>query len=290
MPILNFCRMVAENITSEHNQHVTLMIVAPTGKGKSWAGIAIEELVAQFVAEILGGKESDYFTIDNIAIITQQEIIRLLKNRLDVRHSVIGFDDIGVGWNARNFMDEFNKTMNDIYQTFRTRNCFLYVTLPDPRLIDVVPRDMVKYIMEVHSSKHDEGYVECKIFEVAKNMRKQTKLYPYIMDYSGNKIKRHIIFAPSAAYTVPYEVRRTAIEKMNSDKAIENLQTILTEATADTAVVKNEAKIQTTNDQKYLIVKEIVSRFHVMKKEALEIANLSEVEFYRRQKKDETAS
>jgi len=278
--------MVAEKICSEHNQHVTLMIVAPTGAGKSWSGIAIGELVAQFVAEIKGGKDTDYFSPENIAIITQQEIIRLLKDKLDVRHSVIGFDDIGVGWNARNFMNEFNKTMNDIYQTFRTRNCFLYVTLPDPRLIDVVPRDMVKYIMEVHSSNHDNGYVTCKIFEVAKNMRKQTKLYPYIMDYSGNKIKRHIIYAPSPVYTVPYEVRRTAIEKMNSDNAIASLQTILTEQVADTTGAKNEAKIQSTNDQKYLIVKEIVSRFHVMKKEAMEIANLPEREFYKRQEKD----
>jgi len=282
MPVLNFCRMVAEKICSEHNQHVTLMIVAPTGKGKSWSGIAIGELVAQFVAEIMGGKESDYFTVDNIAIITQQEIIRLLKEKLNVRHSVIGFDDIGVGWNARNFMDEFNKTMNDIYQTFRTRNCFLYVTLPDPRLIDVVPRDMVKYIMEVHSSKHDDGYVECKIFEVAKNMRKQTKLYPYILDYSGNKIKRHIIFAPSPTYTIPYEKRRTEIEKVNSDKAIENLQELLTQETFDSSV----GKIQSMNAEKYQIAKEMVTRFHVTKKEAMEIANLPEREFYKYQEKD----
>ena len=51
MSHIDFCLEIAEAITSRHNQHATLMIWAPTGKGKSWTGGAIGERVSQYVAE-----------------------------------------------------------------------------------------------------------------------------------------------------------------------------------------------------------------------------------------------
>jgi hypothetical protein len=227
MPSIDFCLEIAEKITSEHNQHATLLVWAPTGAGKSWAGIAICEMVSQYVAEIKGGDPLDYFDTDNIAIITQEEVLRLLSTKMDKRYSSIMCDDIGVGWSARDFMQQFNQSMNDIYQTFRTRNNFLCVTLPDPMLIDKVPRELVKYVMKVQASHHDFGYVECKIQQPMKTVQWGQKVYPYLLDFDGQRIVRHMIFRPSQHLIDNYEPRRRLIEKQNTSVTIEGMQSMV---------------------------------------------------------------
>lgn len=223
MPVLDFCQLIAERITSEHNQHATLLVWAPTGAGKSWAAMAICERVSQYVAEIKGGDPLDYFCPENIAIITQDEVLRILRTRMDVRYGCIMTDDIGVGWNNRDFMTQFNQSMNDIYQTFRTRNNFLCVTLPDPMLIDKVPRELVKYVMKVDNSFFDLGYVECKITEPMKKLQWGKKIYPFLLDLDGQRIVRHIVFRPSQHLVDAYEPRRREIEMQNTNMTIESM-------------------------------------------------------------------
>lgn len=268
MPNLDFCRMIAETITSSHNQHATLMIYARTGAGKSWAALGIGEVVSEYVAEIKGGSPKDYFSPENIAIITQEEVIRVIENRLDSKYSVIGFDDIGVGWNSRDFMTDFNKSMNDIYQTFRTRNVFLYVTLPDPMLIDLVPRDMIRYIMEIDSSHFEYGYVEAKVFELTKKARLSKKIYPYLLDTKGNRIVRHIIFEPSQELVKNYEPRRTEIEKQNTDKAVVGLKEWINKSNAKDKKV-TEGKIRAE------IAATVQAEFGVTQKRAAKVCNIS---------------
>lgn len=236
--------MIAETITSAHNQHATLMIYAPTGAGKSWAGMAIGEQVSRYVAEIKGGTPRDYFSPESIAIITQEEVIRLLETGFNKKYSVVGFDDIGVGWNSRDFMSKFNQSMNDIYQIFRTRNCFLYVTLPDPMLIDKVPRDMVKYILEIYSSKFEFGYVEGKLFKLEKSPRQGKKRHPYILDFSDNRVVRQIIYTPSVEFVKDYEPRRMEIEKLMTGRSIDNLKEIVQESLAENLPKERPTKEQ----------------------------------------------
>jgi len=227
MPPIDFCQIIAEKITGGHNQHATLLVWASTGAGKSWAAMAICERVSQYVAEIKGGDPLDYFNIENVAIITQEEVLRLLSTRIDVRYGCVMCDDIGVGWSARDFMDQFNQSMNDIYQTFRTRNNFLCVTLPDPMLIDKVPRELVKYVMKVDASFHDLGYVECKIQEPMKKVQWGKKIYPYLLDLDGHRVVRHMIFRPSQHLIDAYEPRRSQIEKQNTGATIEEMRNLI---------------------------------------------------------------
>lgn len=227
MPHLNFALEIATAICSEHNQHATLMVWAPTGKGKSWSAGAIGECVAQHVAEIKGGEPEDYFTPENVAIITHEEVLRVLSTKIDKKYSVIGFDDIGLAWSARDFMDKFNQAMNDIAQTIRTRNLFAYFTLPDPFLIDKVPRELIRYVCKVESSHFDMYYTECKIQEPMKKVQWGKKLYPYLLDLDGNRINRHIIFRPSKKWTDNYEPRRASIEKQNTIVTVQEMQQLI---------------------------------------------------------------
>lgn len=230
MPHLNFAYEIAAAICSGHNQHATLLIWAPTGKGKSWAGGSIGETVAQYVSEIKGGSPDDYFTAENVAVITHEEVLRVLSTKIDKKYSVIGFDDIGLAWSARDFMDRFNQAMNDIAQTIRTRNLFAYFTLPDPFLIDKVPRELIRYVCKVESSHFDQYYTECKIQEPMKKVQWGKKIYPYLLDLDGNRINRHIVFRPSKKWTDDYEPRRALIERQNTITTVEEMQQIVTEA------------------------------------------------------------
>jgi hypothetical protein len=229
MSHIDFCLEIAEAITSHHNQHATLMIWAPTGKGKSYAGGSIGERVSQYVAEIKGGSPEDYFTPENIAVITQNEVLRVMSTKMDKKYVTIGFDDIGLAWNSRDFMSEFNKCMNDIAQTIRTRNLFAYFTLPDPSLIDKVPRDLIKYVMKIETSNFDLGYVVAKIQEPMKKVQWGKKIYPYLLDEDGQRIVRHIIFRPSQGWINNYEPRRQEIEHQNTDITVQTMQHIVEE-------------------------------------------------------------
>lgn len=225
MPSIDFCRMIAEIITSPDNQHVTMMITATTGAGKSYAGIAIAERVSQIVAEIKGGKAEDYFSIDNIAVITQDEILRVMLRMNNQKFMCFGFDDIGaVGWNARDFMQTFNQQLNSIFQTFRTQNNFLYLTLPNDMLIDIVPRSLTKYQMKISASHFEYGYVEAKVFKPIKDSKlPHGRIEPFLQDLEGRKIKRHIIFRPSKILTDEYDKRRAKIESKNTGMTIDDM-------------------------------------------------------------------
>jgi len=213
---------IAQKITGKRNQHETAIIVGDKGKGKSWGALSLAYEVSSYVAEIKGGKPSDYFTLDNVAIITKDEVIRVLKNNMK-QFNIVIFDDIGVGWSNRDFATKFSKIMNGIFQVFRTKNIFLIMTVPDKSYIDKLPREGVHYFMEVTDSYFDEGFIEVKVKESKKLMQSGDIHYPFV-NRDGVRYVRHLIMTAPDRLTTPYEKRRTDIEKISSDRGIAELE------------------------------------------------------------------
>lgn len=216
------CREIAKKITSKYNQHDSMIFVGSKGSGKSWASLTVAYNTSIEVAKIKGGEPSDYFTLENVAIITKDEVVRVLKYKMNP-YNIIVFDDIGTTWNSRDFAKKFNKIMNNIWQTFRTRNCFLIMTVPDQSYIDKLPRESVHYFAEVVRSHFDEGYVETKIKESIKLAQSGKNIFPYIVR-DRVKYPRHLIYTPPAFLTTPYEKLREDIEKESSDKGIAEIE------------------------------------------------------------------
>lgn len=221
-PNFNLCKEIAQKITSKYNQHETAIVVGDKGTGKSWAGLRIAYDVSVEVAKIKGGKPEDYFTFENVAIITKDEVLRVLKTRMG-QYCVVIFDDIGVGWSNRDFATKFNKVMNGVYQTFRTRNVFLIMTVPDDSYIDKLPRLMLHYFIEVVDSYFHKGFVEIKIKESKKLIHMNKNIYPYI-SRAGIRYPRHAVLTAPEFLTTPYEIARTKIEKESSDKGLAELE------------------------------------------------------------------
>lgn len=218
----DMCKEIAEKITSKYNQHETMIVVGDKGSGKSWGAQRIAYDVSVEVAKIKGGKPEDYFTLEHIAIITKDEVLRVLKTQLG-QYNIVIFDDIGVGWSNRDFATKFNKVMNGIYQTFRTRNVFLIMTVPDQTYIDKLPRLMLHYFVEVVDSYFDKGFIEVKVKESKKLIHMNKNIYPYV---SRNRVRypRHIITTAPEFLTTPYEAARKKVEKDASDKGLAELE------------------------------------------------------------------
>lgn len=237
----NISREIAQKITSIRNQHETAIVVGDKGKGKSWGAISFAWEVAQWVAKIKGGKPEDYFSFENIAIITKNEVIRVLKFRLG-QYYIIILDDIGVGWSNRDFQSKFNKVMNNIFQVFRTRNVFLILTVPDQSYIDKLPRHGSHYLIEVVDSYFDDGFIAVKIKEQKKIIQTGMVIHPFVIR-DGVRYPLHLIATAPDFITGPYEIARKAIEKESSDKGIAELEALELDTDAEPKEKNTKANI-----------------------------------------------
>lgn len=206
--------MFAKIITSEHNQHAIVMIVGPGGSGKSWTGLKLASEIAKKVSEIKGGEPEQYYNLhDTLAVINKDEIKRVMDNAK--QYNIIHLDDIGVGWNARKYKDEFNIYLNDIIQTFRPNNNVLILTLQASFLIDKVPRSLVHYFIEMDQKIFDKGISIAKVFRVVLKQRSGKIFYEYIQE-GGMKYLRYEFSQPDKKISNEYEkIRATQLKRMH---------------------------------------------------------------------------
>jgi len=201
---------IARAITSQFNQHITLLIVGQPGSGKSWASIDLAYQAAYQVSRIIDGKDAPhemwwkYFNLDHMAIVTLDRVTNLLKHIR--RYGIYILDDIGVGYNARDWQKSKNRKMNEIIQTFRTDNTCVIYTVPDRFLIDKVPRSLVERYMEFEKeeqvfsnrSRQMESINVFRYFNITSLKRDSKQLFTYMIDHatSGNQFARHIAVKP----------------------------------------------------------------------------------------------
>ena len=216
---------IARAITSKYNQHITLLIVGQPGSGKSWAAIDLAYQAAYAVSRIIDGKYAPngtwqkYFNLDHMAIVTLDRVTNLLKHIR--QYGIYILDDIGVGYNARDWQKNKNRKMNEIIQTFRTDNSCTIFTVPDRFLIDKVPRSLVEKYMEFEKSEQlfsKRGYESVnvyKYFNITSMKRDNKQFFAYMKDYldGANQYVRHIANKPPARLTVPYEQIRFEVAR-----------------------------------------------------------------------------
>jgi hypothetical protein len=192
----------------KHNQHVTMITVGRTGVGKSYANLRLAYECACELAERKGGTWKDYFSIDNVVVIELDKAFETLRNMQ--KYQIYIFDDIGVGWSARKWKDVGNQALNDIFQTFRTKNCILLLTLPDTFLIDKVPRSLVHYFAEMEMSIFDYGITLAKVFKVVRHPRSGDINYPYLRE-NGSKYIRYAFSYPPEELVRTYDPIREEV-------------------------------------------------------------------------------
>lgn len=202
-----FAEHLAKRITSNHNKDVRLLVVGEPGSGKSRTLLFLAWRLSVEVSKIKGGDPIDYFNMDNVGVITAEDIIEKMNNLN--RYCVYILDDAGVAWDSRDFATRGNKNLNHILQTCRTANAAILISVPDPKLIDiqVTERGLIQYWAEVSESLHDYGKNLVKIFRLKRLFRANKMLFMHPR-YGDNKIVRYESKNPPDPIIQQYEERR----------------------------------------------------------------------------------
>lgn len=224
-------KMLGDIIGSKHNQHCLMAIIGRTGSGKSSAAIQIAHETAKYMSSLNGHKPEYFFNIDHVAIITEDEITRVMGDTK--KHGIYILDDIGVGYNSRLWQSKANIIMNNIIQTFRTQNNLLILTVPDPAFIDNVPRNSLRYQINMKDANFDMGYSLGAMQVLKRDYNTKKNIYPYPTS-DGCKYVRVRFERPPAHLIDEYEIRRESIQAKMQEENIEKLKEIF--ANQDEAV------------------------------------------------------
>lgn len=216
--LLNFAEIICDKICSGHNQHIILLIEGKTGTGKSNAALYLAYVVSLLMAERLGGRPEDYFKLDNIAVLTGDEVLRVAKNLK--QHNIYILDDVGAeGLSARNWQSDINEVMTKILQTFRTKENLLIMTVPDRDFIDKIGRNILHYKIVMAQHWFNMGITLGKLSTVKKIYTKDSRgnIYPFVR--SKGIVYNYLLFKLAPKHIRdPYEAKRKSIEeKMRQD-------------------------------------------------------------------------
>ena len=241
---------IANTITSQYNQNVTMIFVGGTGSGKSYAAMSLALEVAKRVAKIKGGKSSDYFDPSkNMSVIDIMKFFTVL-DRAQKWNTVI-LDDAGIGVNARKFMDEINITINNITQTYRTLNLFTILTVPEMFFIDKILRSLTDFYCEMEGM-FKPNISKGRLFEIQRKSRLGSSGKLFYVYPRGNAEKSvNILFEkPPEDICVVYDKLREegALEyKKKSITALENSSNEIKENKISTAL-ETERRIRQGDD------------------------------------------
>ena len=169
----------ANEITGPYNQDISFLLVGNKGRGKSLAALSMCYFTACELAERFGGKWQNFFNPDrNLAVILESEANSVMA--IQEKYQIKDFDDIGIGWGARDWHSKENMEKNDVFQINRTDNTLQVFTVPNQFLLDKVPRSLVSHYGEMYQQFFAHGFTTIKIFEPETLFREGRIIQPYL--------------------------------------------------------------------------------------------------------------
>lgn len=169
----------ADEILGPYDQDISLLLVGNKGRGKSLAAQSISYFTACEIADRNGGKWTDYYNPEtNLAVILESEANSVMA--IQEKYQVKNYDDIGIGWGARNWQDADNKNKNDVFQINRTDSTLQIFSVPNQFLLDKVPRSLVSHYGEMAQQFFAHGFTTIKMFEPETLFREGKIIQPYL--------------------------------------------------------------------------------------------------------------
>ena len=195
--------LFAARVTGKHKKDVLMLLVGERGSGKSYTLLYLAHRCSEEVAKRVGGKAEDYFTMQNVAVIQDEDLENRMRNL--TRFNIYILDDAGVGWDSRAFATTMNRRLNHILQTCRTDNCILLISVIDPFTIDKVPRTMVRYYGEIAEQLHDYGRNLVKVFRNKRLYREGKTITPHMKFGNRLNVRRWIAQSPPPGMAEEYD-------------------------------------------------------------------------------------
>lgn len=174
-----------DTITSKYDQDVSLLLVGNKGRGKSRAALSLCYYAGCELAERLGGRWDDYFDpYTHLAIISPKRATELMA--IKDKYAVKDYDDIGIGWGARNWQQRENIEKGEVFQISRIDNQLQVFSVPHQFLLDKIPRTLVSHYAEMDQPFFDYGFTTMKMFKPLTLFREGKIIQPYL---SVNRVK-----------------------------------------------------------------------------------------------------
>src|SRR3990172_4683371 len=198
------------------------MCVGSMGSGKSYTMVELARLISIYIAERLGDKPEDHFTIeDHVGIMVMDEIAAVYEHMDSHHHQIYIIDDAGATFNARRFSSDNNIAQNDRIQVMRPHsNCVIFTT-PQKSLLDKVVRNLVSYMVFMKEPLFEIGMTTCDIRKIEVDLvsSKETVYRKYLQNYRGDKFKLHMFKKPPQEWCDQYDARRAIAEKKLAEKS-----------------------------------------------------------------------
>lgn len=200
-------------------QDISFLLVGAKGSGKSRAGLSLSYHTAREIAQSRDGDAAnwpEYFNIDNLAVIDGNRATWVLTHTHDF--DVINLDDIGVGYNCRNFATRDNQDKNDVMMTNRVERTVKIMTLPERDQLDKVPRNLITHFGNMVTKHKGPNLSELKLFRPVKNYRNGKQIEPYVQ-IAGNRWVRYLIPLPPKELDIAYtKLRKEAVDALKAEK------------------------------------------------------------------------
>lgn len=247
---LYLAEVFGQIITSGNNKNIICLVEAKPGQGKSWAAMRLACDCAVYLAEHLGGKPTDYFTIDNMGIIMPDKMVECIENMK--KYQVTILDDVGMAYAGRKWQSKGNEAMNNMLQTMRTDNNIIIMTVPDADWIDKIGRNILHFKLVMETPLHSMGYSMGRITAVQKmyNATSRKNIFPYLK--LPDKIYNKVVFGkPDDALSSEYErIRAIELDRLK-EESIESLKSNVNELS--NTEVQKLSKEQTDLDKAFAI-------------------------------------
>ncbi len=252
IPRSPFCKWAAGRVASKDKQDLTIFISARKGMGKSYTALYLASRIAEEIALLLGGKPSDYFTIENCALLMDSsKITNLLSTK--GRYQILIIDDAGVGANNREFLSRGNINFNKIMMTCRTKRWIVIFTSVLKSHVDLNIREMSDVLITIYKSFHSGGFNICKaknsdVIELSNN-KNLTISKRLSFDKDNKKIDFWVSFAPDRELAEEYDRQRDVAADLILQESNEQLN--------EKQAGKTETKQQELFTKYYDVVKKL---------------------------------
>lgn len=172
-------------ITSPFDQDVSLLLVGNKGTGKSRAALSLCYYAGCELAERLGGEWDDYFNPrKNLAIISPKQASAVMG--IKTKYAIKDYDDIGIGWGARNWQQRENIEKGEVFQINRIDRQLQVFSVPNQFLLDKIPRTLVSHYAEMDQPFYEYGFSTMKLFKPVTLFREGKLIQPYL---TANRVK-----------------------------------------------------------------------------------------------------
>ena len=225
LPPSPFIEFVADQTTGKSKRDYRIGISGKPGDGKSYTCFSLAARYAMEMGERFDKDPFDYFSLENCALLQDDEGVTSLMDSCGKQQAVI-IDDAGVSASNRRWQSEGNIGLGAIMQTCRTKRWFLIYNAPNNKYMDNQIRDLLYTKGRVYKPCHSAGFNVVKLNSTFVNPDDPKSIeWKHRFSFENKKINFYAIYSPD--FLDPYvgmiakydALRDTAGDSLIHDKA-----------------------------------------------------------------------